>query len=92
MWFRALAFAPAECGVEVEFSEDRGQNIEALIALRKPDLSGYASQPPEWVVKMGSVAGRVWRPLLARVADTVVRADVRAKPIVDADYTHISKC
>ena len=31
------------------------------------------------------------RPLLARVGETVVRADVRAEPIVDADYTDISK-
>jgi hypothetical protein len=30
------------------------------------------------------------RPLLARVGDTVVRADVRAEPIVDADCTDIS--
>jgi hypothetical protein len=31
------------------------------------------------------------RPLLARVGDTVVRADVRAEPTIDADYTDISK-
>jgi hypothetical protein len=30
------------------------------------------------------------RPLLARVGDTVVRADVRAEPIDDADYPHTS--
>jgi hypothetical protein len=30
------------------------------------------------------------RPLLARIGDTAVRADVRAEPIVDADYTDIS--
>ncbi len=31
------------------------------------------------------------RPLLARVADRSVRADVRAEPITDVDYTEISK-
>ena len=31
------------------------------------------------------------RPLLARVGDTAVRADVRAEPIVDAEYSDKSK-
>jgi Family of unknown function (DUF5681) len=31
------------------------------------------------------------RPLLAKVADAAVRVDVRVDPIVDADYTDISK-
>ena len=31
------------------------------------------------------------RPLMARVGDIAVRADVRAEPIVDAEYNDISK-